>query len=165
MSIVIVLVAALIATVTDVRSGKIPNVLVVAFLLAALTVHAVEGPASLLGALGAGLVAFVIGLGVFALRLTGGGDVKFFAAAFVALGSAQGLHFLAYTLISGGVLAIVVSASRGSLRTMLANVHASAVTLTAPASSGRMPYAPAMLAGAVTLLAANTVLPALRFPI
>ena len=165
MNTVILAVATIAACYTDIRWGKIPNALVVSLLVAGLAMQFLIGPSAGLAALVAALAALVLGTAAFALRLMGGGDVKFLVAAVAALGAADGARFFVYTLVCGGLLAIAVSLWRGSLRTMLANVRASAMTLSAPVGSGKMPYALAMLGGTATLAAAQTFLPVLRFPL
>jgi prepilin peptidase CpaA len=164
MNIIAVLIAALIASLTDVRKHKIPNALVAALFVVGLALQIASGPAAVLWALAAGCGAFALGALAFSTRMMGGGDVKFFIASVVTLGPADGCRFLIYTLICGGLLAVFVSLRRGSLRTVLVNVHASAVTFRAPVSSGKMPYAPAMLAASL-LIAAHMFLPGLRFPL
>lgn len=157
--------ATLAACYTDLRWKKIPNALVAPFLILGAGFQLAHGPQALVAALAAGAAMLLLGTLAFSTRMMGGGDVKFLVAAIVALGAADGLRFLVFTLVCGGVLAIAVSLYRGSLRTMFANVRASAMTLSAPVSTGKMPYALAMLGAAVLLVAAQTILPVLRFPL
>lgn len=165
MSTVILAIATIAACYTDVRWGKIPNVLVVSLLVAGLAAQFVQGPSAGLAALVAALVALVIGSAAFASRVMGGGDAKFLVAAVATLGAADGTRFFIYTLLCGGILAVAVSLWRGTLLAALANICASAVRLSAPVGSAKMPYAFAMLGGTVTLAAAQTILPVLRFPL
>ncbi len=165
MSIVILAIATIAACYTDIRWGKIPNALVAPLLIAGLASQFLHGPYVGLAALAAAIAAVAIGTFAFAMRLMGGGDVKFFVAAVATLGAADGARFIVYTLVCGGILAVAYSLWRGSLGTMLANVRASAMTMTAPVGSAKMPYALALLGGTVTLAAAQTILPMLRFPL
>lgn len=165
MSLFILLAASVVACYTDVRWGKIPNALVVPFFAAGLASQFIHGPYYGFTAVAAAIVVFVGGAVAFSLGIMGGGDIKFFVAAAATLGAQDGARFIFYTLVCGGIAAIAISMSRGTLKTMLSNVQASAVTLTAPAVSGRFPYAIAMLGGAVVLAAAETILPVLRFPL
>lgn len=165
MSLFILLAASVIACYTDVRWGKIPNALVVSLFAVGLGAQFLQSPSFGLSALAAAAVVFLFGCVAFALRLMGGGDIKFFIAATATLGAQDGVRFIAYTVLCGAIAAVVISLSRGTLRTMLSNIQASALTLTAPAASGRFPYAIAMLGGALLLTAANTMVPVLRFPL
>jgi prepilin peptidase CpaA len=93
---------------TDVRTRRIPNVLVLAGLLTALVLRAAWGVSPLLeGLTGAG-VALLIGFPLFALRAFGGGDVKFLVAcaAFVGL-PLLGMSIL-FAGAFGGLLAVAV---------------------------------------------------------
>lgn len=164
-STVILAVATIAASYTDIRWGKIPNVLVASLLVVGLAAQFVQGPFAGFGAIVAALVALAIGSAAFICRVMGGGDVKFLVAAAATLGAADGARFFVYTLVCGAILAVAISLRRGSLRTTLANVRASVLTLCAPVGSAKMPYAIAMLGATLTLAAAQTILPVLRFPL
>ena len=150
--------AAAIAVYTDVRRRKIPNWLVVALLICGLAVRGFGGISAVGMSLGILVIALALGALAFAAGVTGGGDVKFIAAACAVLGWPHAFAFLAYTLIAGGILAVGVAAMRGRMRTVFANVRfASSAMLSgvgpgnAVASSGRIPYAVAIFAGAAAL--------------
>ena len=103
---------AVTCAVSDARSARIPNWLVLAGLVVAVMVRASTGAS----ALGSGLAGMMIGLAVgfplFALGGLGAGDVKFMAAC----GAFVGLPLIGKALLfagaAGGVLAIVVIARR-----------------------------------------------------
>ena len=96
------------AGVRDVATMTIPNWLTLAagaaFFPAAL-IAGVAWPAFAL-ALGLGFAALLIGMAMFALGWVGGGDAKLFAACGFWLGGAAVAPFLAWTALSGGVLAM-----------------------------------------------------------
>ena len=103
----LVLIAAMIS---DARQFRIPNsyslVLIAAYPFAAWSSN-MSGYAILLS-LAVGVVVLVIGIGLFAINLFGGGDVKLFAAASVWTGS-EGLYgLLIYTALLGGLLALIL---------------------------------------------------------
>ena len=165
LSVALLVTAAAAAAYTDVRWGKIPNLLVSMLLVAGLVLQSFLGWHSLLLAVAAGLAAFAVGFALFAMRIMGGGDVKFFIAAVATTGPRDGAAFVFYTLISGAFVALAFALARGQLGTLLSNLRAGVMTMSMPASSLKMPYAVAMLAGALALAASQTIVPALRIPL
>ena len=159
------LVSAAVACVIDVRSARIPNVLTVASLTAAVAAHifapAGQGPGAAAGGALTGLAMF---FPLFALGGLGGGDVKLMAALGAWLGWRQAVWLALYTAIAGGVLALVWSVAHGYLRQAFANLRAlGAFWLVAgvrplPALSladgrgPRLPYAVPILAGLVVTI-------------
>jgi prepilin peptidase CpaA len=110
-------VTVLIAAITDLRSRRIPNWLIISSLIAAFgTALAVHG----LSGLGRGLAGAALGgavLGV--LYLLGGmgmGDVKLCAAVGAWVGVSQLLMALVVMGVAGGVMALIYAASRGFLK-------------------------------------------------
>jgi len=105
-----------VATFTDLRSRRIPNWLVLPFLVAGVLVsawfHQWHGVAQSLGGLGTGLLAFGC------LALMGGmgmGDVKLCAAIGAWVGPWQLIIALVVTGLAGGVMAICWAAYSGFL--------------------------------------------------
>jgi prepilin peptidase CpaA len=116
------------------------------------------------GAIAVAIFAAVLlaGLPLFSMRIMGGGDVKFMAAAAATLGLPDAISFLLYTLVAGGVFGIDYSFAGGRLRTTLAGVGALTIpmlsggrTATSPLRSTTMPYALAIFAGAAAVVVAN----------
>jgi prepilin peptidase CpaA len=109
------------AVVTDLRSRRIPNRLVITGLALAIVVHAtalmtgaspLAGPAwwsPVAGLLTAGLALMPL----YLLRACGAGDVKLMAMAGAFLGAPAALRAVLFTLLAGGVLSIVFMLGRG----------------------------------------------------
>jgi len=102
-------VALLLASISDVRSRRIPNVLVVPFALLGVVYSAVLLPPSV--GVPRALLGLALGFGLwipfYALRMLGAGDVKLFAAAsgWLALGQIAGAALA--SALAGGVLSLV----------------------------------------------------------
>lgn len=150
----LVLAASLLAAACDLRTRRIPNALVVALFVCGLAVNAMAGWQHALVQIALTAGVLFAGSLAFSLRLIGGGDVKLLAAACGTLGYPAATNFLLYTLLCGGVVALIYSAMRGQLRTTLANVYAIAFPMFAGVRPARlqsgttMPYALAIFAGA-----------------
>lgn len=171
-AICVVLFASIVAAVTDVRSRRIPNILVGALLLAGVVLRANSGIPSLSYALAAGTLVFLAGTVLFSLRLIGGGDVKFLAAAGVVLQPRDAVTFILATLVAGGIVAVCYSLARGRFAATMANVRDLSVPLlygVRPAleghTSGSMPYALALLAGAAFLALSKAPVFHMRLPL
>jgi prepilin peptidase CpaA len=110
------LVVLAICTVTDLRSRKIPNVVVLPFLVIGLVVQSVLHGWS---GFGTGLAGLAVGGGLFfVLALMGGmgmGDVKLCAAIGVWIGPSQMFVALVLIGISGGLIALAWAAWGGFL--------------------------------------------------
>jgi prepilin peptidase CpaA len=123
-SYVIALVLALAACVTDLRSGRVPNVLTFGGALAALIFHGFTGGSDgLLMACGGWVVGAAVFFVPFALGGLGAGDVKLLAALGAWLGPADAVWLALYSGIAGGVLALSVALTHGYLRQALANIR------------------------------------------
>lgn len=96
------------AAITDATRYIIPNrlcaALALAFAPAALAAGLPLQTFALCG--GVGVAALAVGIGLFALRLMGGGDAKLTAACLLWLGLPALVPFLLWTAIAGGVLAV-----------------------------------------------------------
>ncbi len=89
----------------------------------------------------------------------GGGDVKLFAALGTFLGPWPTVQAFLYTLLAGGVLAVVVALQRRRLQETMRNAAAlvqsggeNVAAIEHPMSNNRFAYAPAIAVG--TLVAA-----------
>ena len=119
-----VLLIALLACVTDLRTRRIPNLLTFGAALAGLVFHS-------FAPVGEGFTAAALGwlLGIaifflpFALGGLGGGDVKLLGALGAWLGPGEALWVALYAGVAGGVMAIVVALSTGYMRQSLSNIY------------------------------------------
>ncbi len=136
------LTVVLVATVTDLRSRRVPNWLTLPVLAAGLVVSGVAGGMAGLARSAAGAGLAVLLLSAFCLlRGMGWGDLKLCAAVGTWIGPGQlGLALVA-TAIAGGVAAAVLLLWKG-LGYRLPN----RLTLDDPAAF-KLPYAPAIAVG------------------
>ena len=114
---------ALVGSVFDVKSRRIPNFITMPAVLFGLALHlALGGWRQLLSSLAAGLICAAIFLVFYLAGGMGAGDVKLI----LAVGCIAGLSHVAYLLVlsalSGGVMAIVWAVARGQLQQTLMNV-------------------------------------------
>lgn len=93
----------------DWRTHRIPNLLcVIAAMYGVALQVALDGQAGLFSALGGAAVAFAMFLPFYVVRAFGAGDVKAMATVGVFLGVQSTVHAVAFTLIAGGVLGVLV---------------------------------------------------------
>jgi prepilin peptidase CpaA len=149
-----------VATITDLRSRRIPNWLVLPFLIVGLAVagisHGIGGlRQSLLGVLAAALI-----MGLFCLMGgTGMGDLKLCAAVGAWVGPSQLFVALVMTGLAGGVMALCWALSGGFLAESFQGVGSlifgiakkgprphETLVLSNPLAR-KMPYAPAIAIG------------------
>ncbi len=159
------------AVVCDLRSRRIPNALVVSGMLLGLFIQSVAPSGAGLFSQPAGALGFVpallgglLGLGLFlplyALRAMGAGDVKLLAMVGVWLGTTGVAYAALWTLLAGGMLALVAALWTGALRQVLGNLRfmltatlvkaqsGGGLSVEAPArTTGRLPYAVAIACG------------------
>jgi prepilin peptidase CpaA len=104
----------IVAALSDIATMTIPDwvsiVAVVAFPIAAFAAGLSWQQIAL--HLAIGVLMFLIGFGLFAANVLGGGDVKVFAAASVWSGLAALAPFTLVMAVSGGALAVIVLAAR-----------------------------------------------------
>jgi prepilin peptidase CpaA len=177
-----VLATLLIAAIwQDVRSRRIPNMLVWSGALAGLVFQTVLPSGAGLfntpfGALGlsAGLEGMALGLALllpmYMLGAMGAGDVKLMAMSGAFLGPSDILGATLLTMIAGGVLAFVAALCTGKLRQVLSNLRqlvrlallrvtsgGTARLDTPPVPTGKLAYAIAIASGtALQLLLTQT---------
>src|SRR5688572_29530937 len=118
-----VLIVAMVACITDLRSRRIPNVLTFGAAAAGIVFHAVvPGGESVTSAVLGWLVGVAVFFIPFALGGMGGGDVKLLGALGAWLGVSEIVWLALYTGVAGGVMAIIVSLATGYLRKALSNM-------------------------------------------
>lgn len=153
------------ATLTDIRSHRIPNILSLGGMVLGLALqfwtHGAAGMLAGLGGIGIGLLIFIP---FYALGGMAAGDVKLMGAVGAFLGPMPALLAVAFTLMAGGVLAFcVLIIRRGaleSLRRYLSIAHCLLVTgrisyvppADGEAATAPFPYALAILTGTAAAL-------------
>jgi prepilin peptidase CpaA len=117
---VTLVIGVLAATVIDIRTRRIPNVLTA--LMAATGIGLAAAGANGVS-LAAAALGIVVGFGLMlpghALGATGAGDVKLMAAVGAIVGPMLVVKAFLFTAIAGGVLAIVVAIRRRRLASTL----------------------------------------------
>jgi prepilin peptidase CpaA len=155
------------AAFKDVCERRIPNRLTGA-LAALYPIYVLVSPTPVAwpAAVGLAFVVFVIGLGLFARELIGGGDVKLLAVLSLWAGPDQFVWFLLVTTLAGGVLSLFslwyrrwggwIEAHLAALGLTPPSGHAAA-SAAAPAagstpSTATLPYGVAIAAGGIAIM-------------
>jgi prepilin peptidase CpaA len=158
------------ATITDLRSMRIPNRLTYSGVALGLVVnfgitafyHGLRNglTGGLLPSLAGCLFLFAVFALLAAIGPMGMGDVKLMAAVGAFLGWPLSVYAVAYVLIAGGVLSVGYAVARGEMRGVLRNISARGSKLlgrkkpdTEALELHKIPYAAAILAGTVWALA------------
>ena len=148
---------ALVATVVDIRTRRIPNDLTatMAGVGVGLSASGISGVP-----LWASMLGFVVGLALMMpghlLGATGAGDVKLMAAIGAILGPATVVNAFLFTAVAGGVLAVAVAVRR---RRLAATIAGTGRLVSGPAgmkqeirsatTASRFAYGPAIAVGSV----------------
>ncbi|RJF92631.1 A24 family peptidase [Noviherbaspirillum saxi] len=155
-----------VAAISDLASRRIPNLLIVIGLLAALGAQTLlpDGSGWTTWLLGA-LTGFILFLPVYALRGMGAGDVKLMAAVGAFVGASVAVKIALATFLIGGVWALAVILFKGkcreawiNIRTLLEPVLMRAARMPSEttgmpmASVGRLPYGAAIALGTLTIM-------------
>lgn len=149
---------------SDIRSHRIPNVLVLLGLITGLLLQmSAEGMPGLVRALLGMVVGFLVLMPFYLLRTLGAGDVKLMAAVGALMGPAEIVGVFLATLLAGGLMALVQALRAKMLREVSRNVKLIVTdgvlkTGRVPAldqlsqSAGRLPYGVAIALGALGYL-------------
>lgn len=120
---IVVLGVVLTAAVIDVRTRRIPNILTFGSAAAAFGYHAWSAGAPGFGASAGGwALGVALFLPMFLLRGMGAGDVKLLGAVGAWLGPRGVLYAGLYSVLAGGVLALVVGGMHGYLGKAFSNI-------------------------------------------
>lgn len=142
-----------IACVTDLRTRRIPNVVVAVGALAGVSLAFVEaGAGGLAEALGGMITGLIIWMPFWLMRMMGGGDVKLFAAGATWLDPLGAVEAAMVAGLCGGLLAMSYALWRyGLSNTLLRLTHGvqypQLLRESASEWDRRLPYALAMSAG------------------
>ncbi|MFT5642670.1 MAG: prepilin peptidase CpaA [Janthinobacterium sp.] len=156
----------MLAAISDLRTRRIPNRLILTGLIVSLTLQILAGGVAGMVAWGLGLlVAGSLFMLLYAMRAMGAGDVKLMAMAGAFLGPASAFGALLTTLVAGGLLAFIVTLRNGTLRHTLANLRLMALNTlfktiqgiapqidALPGSAGHLPYGIAIAVGTLAHL-------------
>jgi prepilin peptidase CpaA len=142
------------------RTRRLPNPLTLGIAVTGLALAATRWSGLSMTSAALGLAVGVgLMLPAYLFGAMGGGDLKLFAAMGTLLGPWATLLAFAYTLLAGGVLAVVVALRRQRLRETVINAAvlmqtggANAAVIEHSSSNNRFAYAPAIAVG--TLMAA-----------
>jgi prepilin peptidase CpaA len=152
----------LVAAVSDLRSRRIPNKLIVIGLALGLTTRALEGWPALGGGLLAAGAALLFGMLLFSVGAMGAGDGKLMAVAGAFLGPELTLVALMTAAVAGGVLSFGIAIRRGVILPVLVRTRDLALWLAtfgrrgertkldASAGSITFPFGVAIAIGAVS---------------
>ena len=152
--------SGLMGVLVDLRTRRVPNPVTLGIAATGVTFAAMR----LSGlSVAAAVLGFSVGVGLMLLPYVfgamGGGDLKLFAALATFLGPWPTVQAFLYTLLAGGILAVVVAVQRRRLRETIHNAAvlvqtggANVAEIEHPKSNNRFAYAPAIAIG--TLVAA-----------
>ena len=116
---------ALLGSVFDVKSRRIPNFITFPAFLFGLVLHfALGGWRQFLTALAAGVICGVVFLIFYLAGGMGAGDVKLIMAVGCIAGLSHVPYLLVLTALCGGVMAIALALARGQLQQTITNVGA-----------------------------------------
>lgn len=146
----------LFAALHDVNSLTIPNWLnlTIAALFVPVAVFSSLPIEILFGHVLAGLAAFVIGFGLFAFRVFGGGDAKMIPAVMLWIGPSASLEFVFTMALVGGACALLIVLVRN---TVPAAVVPGPIRAPFEEKAG-VPYGVAIAAGAFVASASSPIL-------
>ena len=145
------------ATVIDLKTRRIPNVVTLGMMAAGVALAATDASGI---SVRASLLGFVLGLLFmlpgYLLGATGAGDVKLMGAVGAVVGSPLIVKAFLFTAIAGGVLAVIVAARRKRLGATLAQTGKFIATpeqapkeIQAATTASRFAYGPAIAVGSI----------------
>jgi prepilin peptidase CpaA len=119
------MVCAIVGSVFDVKSRRIPNAVTGPAILLGLLMHLVLGGWSqFFSSLAAGIICGLVFLVFYLAGGMGAGDVKLILAVGCIAGLSHIAYLLVLTAISGGVMAVCLAVARGRLKQTITNVLA-----------------------------------------
>ena len=159
---------SLVAAYTDLARRRISNVLTFGLAAAALVLSCAHGPLAFAVMLATYAALLAVGTVPFSRGWIGGGDVKLIAAGAVCAGWPGLASFLLITSVAGGVLAVIELLRARRLQFALMQLATAAYVgglgrgVILEPDRRRLPYALAILTGALYLLASETIAPWLQ---
>jgi prepilin peptidase CpaA len=158
--VTVVAAIGVVSTLVDLRTRRLPNPMTLGIAVTGLALAAARWTD--LGVTSA-VLGLAVGIGLmlpaYVFGAMGGGDLKLFAALGTFLGPWPTVQAFLYTLLAGGVLAVVVALQRRRLKqtiidaaVLVQTAGATAPAIEHPTNNNRFAYAPAIALG--TLVAA-----------
>jgi prepilin peptidase CpaA len=160
--------ACLLAACSDLAARRIPNALTFGVAALAVGLGAVHGPWTLVTTILIFVAVFVAGSVPYGRGWIGGGDVKLLAAGAALAGWPAAATFLLATALAGGALSVAELARQGRLGLTLNRFAVAAASgdlgsgMETDTARRKLPYALAIAAGALVLLASETIAPWLQ---
>ena len=112
-----------VAAVSDIQKRRIPNWTVVALVGLFAGLAALDRGAHLVSALEAAGIAFVVSVGLYAIKVVGAGDSKLFTAVALFAGLGYLPLLVVATTLTGGAIALVSLATRPTRALVLFNLR------------------------------------------
>jgi prepilin peptidase CpaA len=128
-----------VAAVTDARTSRIPNKLVLAGLVAAVVLRAAGGLDLLLGGLAGAALGLALTFPLFALGAIGAGDAKLLAVVGAFMGPRTFVVALLASAVVGGILGLVMAVRSGLLIPLLVRTKDLAVNAATMGARGSRP--------------------------
>ncbi|MEP4380658.1 MAG: prepilin peptidase [Alphaproteobacteria bacterium] len=151
---------AVTAAVTDLRSYRIPNSISLA-IAASFPIFVLAGGADFRGGLFAGGLVFAVGVFLYSRGWMGGGDVKLLAALSLWAGTELVLPMVVIITLTGGIMSFAEWFRIGGFNRLLArHIPTMDGAIAVPAARERavVPYAAAILAGALYVAVSRAVI-------
>lgn len=164
----ILVTACAIAAATDLATRRVPNVLTFGLAGVAIIGSAQHGLVFIPLSLCAYSALLLVGSVAYGRGWFGGGDIKLLAAGAICAGWPGAVVFLLATGLAGGALALLELLRSRRLSASLSTIALAMATgelghgVTLDPQRTRLPYALAITAGALTLLASETIAPWLQ---
>jgi len=114
-------------------------------------------PVDWVGALGVAVIAFAIGLALFAGNIMGGGDVKLLAACCLWVGMPPILEYVIHTTLIGGILSIALLVGRPVMGYLWLKTIKSDTMPRLFEKGAPIPYGLAIAGGMLILIAQNKI--------
>ena len=154
------IVLLIIALKSDIRSRKIKNIVTLPFIIAGLLTNLIfSGYEGLRDSLLGIIIPIVLLFALYALRMLGAGDIKLFSALGAVFGLRDVVKIMAYSFVSGGIIAFVIILIRKNakerflhlynyLKSVLLTLHITPYTeFDRKEDTGKFPFAYAIFCG------------------
>ncbi len=135
------------AVVLDVKSGRIPNLLVLSGLVLGLLISLMDGGIGWRQALGGALLGMAAFMPLYLLKILGAGDVKLLAVVGSLVGYPAIFSVALLSALMGGLLSLGIALWHQRLRAVCRQVYDSGIGFGLQISSGHMPRHWVMVVG------------------